>query len=75
MGQRWIELIEIDQLEYENFNKTKDSYNIRCGDRVTDENVSRCVKLRGLPFTVTKQEIIEFFEGLNLTQNDVTLDV
>ncbi len=37
--------------------------------------MNRCVKLRGLPFTVTKQEIIEFFEGLNLTLTDVTLDV
>jgi RNA recognition motif-containing protein len=75
LGQRWIELIEIDQSEYENFNKTKDSYNIRCGDRVTDENVSRCVKLRGLPFTVTKQEVVEFFDGLKVAFDDVTLDV
>ncbi len=46
-----------------------------CGNRVTEENINRCVKLRGLPFSVTKQEVVDFFEGLNLTPADITLDV
>ena len=46
-----------------------------CGNRVTEENVMRCVKLRGLPFSVTKQEVVEFFTDISLSISDVTLDV
>lgn len=66
LGNRWIELVEIDRHEYDTFNMIRDNYNIRCGDSVTEENVSRCVKLRGLPFSATKQEVIEFFDGIKL---------
>ena len=66
MGHRWIELVEIDKGEYDQFDLTKDRNNIRCGEKVTDENVNRCIKLRGLPFSVTKQELIDFFEGINI---------
>ena len=76
LGQRWIELNEIDQGEYDRFDLTREgSTNVICGNRVTDENVLRCVKLRGLPFSVTKQEVVDFFTGINLTTSDVTLDV
>lgn len=70
-----MELIEAEKAEYDDFDQTKDAYNIRCGDRVHDENVLRCVKLRGLPYTVTKMDVVEFFTGLQLDVSDVTLDV
>ena len=59
-------MVEIDRHEYDTFNMIRDNYNIRCGDSVTEENVARCVKLRGLPFSATKQEVIEFFDGIKL---------
>jgi heterogeneous nuclear ribonucleoprotein F/H len=76
LGQRWIELVEIDREEYDTFNLKKESpHNVRCGDRVTDENVMRCVKLRGLPFTSTKHDVIEFFTGLSIPADCITFDV
>lgn len=55
LGNRWIELNEIDMTEYERFDLTREgSSNVICGNRVTEENINRCVKLRGLPFSVTK---------------------
>jgi hypothetical protein len=48
-------LNEIDVSEYEKFDLAKETaYKQRCGERVTEENINRCVKLRGLPFSVTK---------------------
>jgi len=52
-----------------------DRQNVRCGDRVTEENVSRCVKLRGLPWTATKQLVLEFFDGYGLSLQNITLDI
>lgn len=53
-----------------------DRTNVRCGDRVTSENVARCVKLRGLPYSTSKIDVVEFFKGYNLRGGEcaVTLD-
>ena len=41
------ELDLADYLDYENFDPENKC--VRCSDAVNDENVDRCVKLRGLP--------------------------
>lgn len=49
--------------------------NQRCGDRLNDDNVNKCVKLRGLPYTITKQQVVEFFTGFEVRTKDVTMDL
>jgi RNA recognition motif-containing protein len=48
---------------------------VRCGDSVNEDNVERCVKLRGLPWAANKGTVIEFFEGFKLRKKNVTIDI
>ena len=43
-------------------------------NHITDENESRCVKLRGMPFRTSYQEVIDFFEGYGLTYDDIIFE-
>jgi len=62
-----------DHAEFESFNP--DNKNVRCGDSVSEDNVERCVKIRGLPWAANKNTIIEFFEGFKLRKADITIDI
>ena len=66
--------LEVD--EYNDFdNWDPSAKDVRCGDSLNEDNVERCVKLRGLPWATGKGQVLEFFEGFNIKKKDVTLDV
>jgi hypothetical protein len=67
------ELDLADYLDYENFDPENKC--VRCSDAVNDENVDRCVKLRGLPWAANKNTVIEFFEGFEVSMKDITIDI
>lgn len=76
IGGRWILLNDLDvedHAEFESFNP--ENKNVRCGDSVNEDNVERCVKIRGLPWAANKGTIIEFFEGFKVKKSDITIDI
>lgn len=62
-----------DHAEFESFNP--EDKNVRCGDSVTEDNVDRAVKIRGLPWAANKGTVVEFFEGFKIKKSDITIDI
>lgn len=76
LGGRNIFCDDLDLAEWEDFeNWDPAGKNVRCGDSLNEENVERCVKLRGLPRACSKGEVIAFFDGFTLRKKDVTIDI
>jgi RNA recognition motif-containing protein len=76
IGGRWILLNDLDvddHAEFESYNP--ENKNVRCGDSVNEDNVDRCVKIRGLPWAANKGTVIEFFDGFSVKKNDITIDI
>jgi len=66
--------LDVDDHEnFESFNP--ENKNVRCGDSVTEDNVDKCVKLRGLPWAANKGTVIDFFEGFTWRKGDITIDI
>ncbi|XP_041084549.1 G-rich sequence factor 1-like [Polyodon spathula] len=63
LGPRYVEVYEVTNSEAETF--LKQSVDSPVNDGV--------VRLRGLPFSCTETDVIQFFEGLDVTANGVTL--
>ncbi|GJQ88331.1 hypothetical protein Trydic_g3807 [Trypoxylus dichotomus] len=65
MGNRYIEVFKVGRAEMEWVIK-------RCGPTY-GANEDGCVRLRGLPFGCSKEEIAQFFTGLEIVPNGITL--
>ncbi|XP_018328130.1 heterogeneous nuclear ribonucleoprotein H-like isoform X2 [Agrilus planipennis] len=65
MGNRYIEVFKVNRAEMEWVIK-------RCGP-MYGSNEDGCVRLRGLPFGCSKEEIAQFFTGLEIVPNGITL--
>jgi hypothetical protein len=62
-------LFDLDLEDYNDFDNWDPSdKDVRCGDSVNEDNVDRCVKLRGLPWAVSKPLVINFFEGFKVNK-------
>ena len=48
--------------------------NINLRNFLTDDNVSKAVKLRGMPFHVTPAEVVDFFKDFNISTSDVVIE-
>ena len=76
IGGRWILLGDLEPEDHETFESfDAESKNVRCGDSVNDDNVDRCVKLRGLPWAANKGTVVDFFEGFKVRKGDITIDI
>ncbi|XP_054714379.1 heterogeneous nuclear ribonucleoprotein H2-like [Uloborus diversus] len=66
LGSRYIEVFRSKQNEME--------WALRkCGLDVDEAFGDACVRLRGLPFGCSKEEIAQFFTGLEIVRNGITL--
>ncbi|XP_053510239.1 G-rich sequence factor 1 [Ictalurus furcatus] len=61
LGPRYVEVYEVTNRDAEAILKG------------TDENQDGVVRIRGLPFNCAEEEVIQFFSGLNIVNNGVTL--
>jgi len=76
LNGRQARLFDLEVEEYNDFeNWDPNARDVRCGDSVNEDNVDRCVKLRGLPWAVGKPQLINFFEGFNVKKKNITIDV
>lgn len=48
--------------------------NINLRNFLNEDNMSRAVKVRGLPFHCTPAEIVDFFKDFNITSSDVVIE-
>ncbi|KAF7268050.1 heterogeneous nuclear ribonucleoprotein glorund [Rhynchophorus ferrugineus] len=65
MGNRYIEVFKVNRAEMDYVIK-------RCGTSY-NSNEDGCVRLRGLPFECSKEEIAQFFTGMEIVPNGITL--
>lgn len=42
---------------------------------LTDSNSDRALRLRGLPFSATQRDIVEFFHGYGIQESDIVIDI
>lgn len=68
MGHRYIEVFKSNRSEMDWVLK-------RCGPADYDSTSGFMLRLRGLPFGCSKEEIVQFFSGLRIVPNGITLPV
>lgn len=84
IGHRWIEIFPLTYEQYKNKNSGGGGGGNR-GSREPMEdvliskflnpgNVTRAVKLGGLPFRVKNEEVIEFFKDFNIAESDIVIE-
>ncbi|XP_027030757.1 heterogeneous nuclear ribonucleoprotein H3 isoform X1 [Tachysurus fulvidraco] len=66
MGHRYIEVFKSNRSEMDWVLK-------RCGPTDYDSSSGCMLRLRGLPFGCSKEEIVQFFSGLKIVPNGITL--
>ncbi|XP_018574155.1 heterogeneous nuclear ribonucleoprotein H isoform X1 [Anoplophora glabripennis] len=65
IGNRYIEVFKVNRAEME--------WVIKRSGPTYGSNEDGCVRLRGLPFGCSKEEIAQFFTGLEIVPNGITL--
>lgn len=68
IGKRYIDVYQVDRYEMEYVLKRSGS-----GPPTADDNDDAIVRLRGLPFGCTKEEIATFFLGLAIAPNGIVI--
>ncbi|XP_071829839.1 heterogeneous nuclear ribonucleoprotein H-like isoform X2 [Apostichopus japonicus] len=66
MGKRYIEVYRSQKSEMDWVMK-------RAGEDAVKPKEGQCVRLRGLPYGCTKEDIIQFFNGMEIKANGITL--
>ena len=90
IGARWVQLYTMSYKDYLNFNKGQgsggsggsnsyssgadDGEGVKLGDHVNAENKEKSLVMRGLPWRVTVDEIIGFFDGYTIKESDVVIE-
>lgn len=75
IGHRWIELYNISFHDWSTFGDEQlNSRNINLRSFINNTNIDRAVKLRGMPFHVTPNEVVDFFRDFNISASDVVIE-
>ncbi|CEF62858.1 Glorund [Strongyloides ratti] len=69
IGHRYIEIFKTDEVEVKNMESNNKAYEEQLNrGRYLLNEMKNCVKLRGLPFSVTKGDVKNFFKGLKVLE-------
>lgn len=76
LNGRQARIFDLELAEYDDFeNWDPSARDCRCGDSVNEDNVDRCVKLRGLPWAINKKLLTEFFDSFAVKKKNMTIDI
>ena len=76
VGSRWVELYQMPYSQYSSFQDDQlQQKTVSIKSFLTEENVTRCVKLRGIPYQATQQDIKDFFVEFNICDDDVVIEM
>ena len=76
IGRRWIELYLHPYSHFHNFFQAQHHEEfVYLNKYITEENKFRALRLRGLPYNVTKKDILSFFKDFPLSDSDVIFEV
>ena len=76
VGSRWVELYQMPYSQYSSFQDDQlQQKTVSLKSFLTEENVTRCVKLRGIPYQATQQDIKDFFVEFNICDDDVVIEM
>ena len=76
VGSRWVELYQIPYSEFESF--LEDQLNcktVNLKNFLNEENIHRCVKLRGIPYQASQQDVKNFFKDYNVNDDDIIIEM
>lgn len=76
IGKRWIELYLHPYSHFHSFFQAQNHEEyVVLSKYINDENRSRTVRMRGLPYGATKKDIVTFFRDFGVMDNDVVIEV
>ena len=62
VGSRWVELYQMPYSQYESFADDQlQQKTVALKNFLNEENLHRCVKLRGIPYQASQQDVKDFF--------------
>jgi RNA recognition motif-containing protein len=76
IGERFIKLEIISYKEYQTFNYGLKGKSLAgcfvssIGEKITEENKTKCLLIKGLPFKIQVREIVKFFEDYGAISPD-----
>jgi len=76
VGSRWVELYQMPYSQYESF--ADDQLNqktVMLKNFLNEENLHRCVKLRGIPYQASTQDVKDFFADYNVSDDDIVIEM
>lgn len=76
VGSRWVELYQMPYSQYESF--ADDQLNqktVQLKNFLNEENLHRCVKLRGIPYQASQQDVKDFFADYNVADDDIVIEM
>lgn len=76
VGSRWVELYAMSFAQFESF--MDDQLNcktVNLKNFLNEENLNRCVKLRGIPYQASDQDVKDFFADYNLGDDDIVIEM
>ena len=71
VGSRWVELYQMSFAQFQSFQDDQlNQKTVSLKNYLNEDNINRCVKLRGIPYIATQVDVKKFFTDANFSVND-----